>query len=178
MRVLVWAATFGAIVGSAHSGGTSASPLHPSLFAEQFPDKTFELVALSNGGSSRQVESTFESWVSAAFFSTSDHETLSSMTGFLEGDATPAAILSGSYGVTQASAIAEPGPAVALDFEWDAVDLMPSPAVLAGMALFERRYLVGDEDSSSEPAETGTLELRGSSDPDETIIALDGYEDR
>jgi hypothetical protein len=177
MRVLVWAATFGAIVGSANAGGATASPLHPSHFAEQFPDRTFELVARAISDHPRETESVFESWISAAFFSSSDYETLSSMTGFhdvdmLAQDADPASLQ------IFAQRLAENVSFVARDFEWDAVDLLPSPAVLAGFAVPERRFLVDDEDSLTDVAHTGSTGFAASSGIVETGLALDGYEDR
>jgi hypothetical protein len=178
MRVLVWATTLGALVGSTHAGGPVASSFNPSLFAEQFPDKTLELVALASGGAQREVERGFESWISAAFFSPADYETLSSMAGFHESDPVlhfEAPAHAGAQ--AQAEAMAERGLAVPLDLEWDAVDLLPSPAVLAEMAVLERRYLVSDEDHRDEPLATGSLGLRGSTE-DDAGMAVDGHEDR
>jgi hypothetical protein len=178
MRVLVWATTIGAIVGSAHAPGAAASPFNPTRFAEQLPDNTFELVALASGASQREVERGFESWISAAFLSPADYETLSRMAGFYEND--PVAPRSApAHAAVRPDAVAEPARSAPVDLEWNEVDLLPSPAVLAEMAVLERRSFVGDEDGLQAPAPPGSLVLRGSIGPAGAIgMAIDGYEDR
>jgi len=178
MRVLVWATTIGAIVGSANAPGAAASPFNPSRFAEQLPDNTFELVALASGASQREIERGFESWISAAFLSPADYDTLSRMAGFYEADVvapsgTPA------RAAAQPEAVAEPARTVPVDLEWEEVDLLPSPAVLAEMTILDRRFFIDDEDHRRAPAAMGSLGLRGSIGAAGAIgMAIDGYEDR
>lgn len=177
--MLVWAATLGAIVGSANGSATS-SPLHASLFAEQFPDTTFELVARAVSDQRAGTESVFDGWVSAAFFSTSDYETLSSMTGFHDIDALAQADIvdaDPASSQTFAHRLVE-NLSFTRDFEWDAVDLFPSPAVLAGLSVPDRRFLVDDEDNLPDVAHTGSTGVATSSGIVEAELALDGYEDR
>ena len=178
MRVLVWATTIGAIVGSANAPGAAASPFNPSRFAEQLPDNTFELVALASGASQREIERGFESWISAAFLSPADYDTLSRMAGFYEADVV-APSGAPARAAAQPEAVAEPARAVPVDLEWEEVDLLPSPAVLAEMTILDRRFFIDDEDHRGAPAAMGSLGLRGSIGAAGAIgMAIDGYEDR
>lgn len=178
MRVLVWATTIGAIVGSANAPGAAASPFNPSRFAEQLPDNTFELVALASGASQREIERGFESWISAAFLSPADYDTLSRIAGFYEADVV-APSGAPARAAAQPEAVAEPARTVPVDLEWEEVDLLPSPAVLAEMTILDRRFFIDDEDHRRAPAAMGSLGLRGSIGAAGAIgMAIDGYEDR
>ena len=125
--------------------GAAASPFNPSRFAEQLPDNTFELVALASGASQREIERGFESWISAAFLSPADYDTLSRMAGFYEADVV-APSGAPARAAAQPEAVAEPARAVPVDLEWEEVDLLPSPAVLAEMTILDRRFFIDDED--------------------------------